>query len=253
MKKFVLGDPHGGLKAIVQVLDRAKFDYETDQLIVIGDVCDGWPDTPGCFEELFKIKNLIYIKGNHDEWTLKWMTGKFDTSHLSTNMEAQSWLMHGGKATKKAYLQDYDLLKPHTEFLKTKALPYYLDEENRLFVHAGFDSNLPLDKQSENMFLWDRELWTGMFRREEDLCKEYHEVFIGHTPTINYPDQGQDACKLPINRKNCWNVDTGAAFTGPLTVMNIETKEYFQSDIVRTLYPDDRGRNWKTYNQENNN
>ena len=39
------------------------------------------------------------------------------------------------------------------------------------------------------------------------------------------------------------NVDTGAAFKGPLTAVNIETKEVFQSEPVWTLYPDENGRN----------
>jgi serine/threonine protein phosphatase 1 len=42
---------------------------------------------------------------------------------------------------------------------------------------------------------------------------------------------------------NVWNVDTGAAFTGRLSALNIDTKKYFQSDVVRTLYPQEKGRN----------
>jgi serine/threonine protein phosphatase 1 len=37
-------------------------------------------------------------------------------------------------------------------------------------------------------------------------------------------------------------MDTGAAFTGALSIMDIDTKEYWQSDLP-SLYPDENGRN----------
>jgi len=42
---------------------------------------------------------------------------------------------------------------------------------------------------------------------------------------------------------NVWNIDTGAAFNGRLTGINVETKQYWQSDIVQQLYPNEKGRN----------
>jgi serine/threonine protein phosphatase 1 len=47
----------------------------------------------------------------------------------------------------------------------------------------------------------------------------------------------------PMNAANVWNVDTGAAFTGRLSAIDIDTKEVFQSDIVKDLYPNEIGRN----------
>ena len=43
MKTFVVGDIHGAHKALVQVLERSGLDRESDTLIVLGDVVDGWP------------------------------------------------------------------------------------------------------------------------------------------------------------------------------------------------------------------
>jgi serine/threonine protein phosphatase 1 len=42
MKTFVIGDIHGGYRALIQVLDRAGFDYDNDTLISLGDVADWW-------------------------------------------------------------------------------------------------------------------------------------------------------------------------------------------------------------------
>ena len=72
MRHFVMGDIHGAFHALKQCLERSSFDYKHDVLICLGDVCDGWPQTYECVEELLKIENLIFILGNHDFWALQW-------------------------------------------------------------------------------------------------------------------------------------------------------------------------------------
>jgi serine/threonine protein phosphatase 1 len=67
--------------------------------------------------------------------------------------------------------------------------------------------------------------------------KHYSEIYIGHTPTLNFLKD------KPMNAVNVWNVDTGAAFTGPLSAIDINTKEIFQSDTLKALYPEEKGRN----------
>ena len=54
----------------------------------------------------------------------------------------------------------------------------------------------------------------------------YKEIYIGHTPTLNY------GSVQPMCRHHIWNLDTGAGFIGRVTLMDIETKEYWQSDPV---------------------
>ena len=44
-RKLVIGDIHGGLKALHQVLDRAKVTSK-DTLIFLGDFVDGWSESP---------------------------------------------------------------------------------------------------------------------------------------------------------------------------------------------------------------
>jgi serine/threonine protein phosphatase 1 len=46
-----------------------------------------------------------------------------------------------------------------------------------------------------------------------------------------------------VNCANIWNVDTGAAFKGPLTIMDIDSKEFWQSEPLPHLYPNEKGRN----------
>jgi serine/threonine protein phosphatase 1 len=65
----------------------------------------------------------------------------------------------------------------------------------------------------------------------------YDEIYIGHTPVTRIGET------TPVQKANVWNVDTGAAFKGPLTIMDIDTKEFWQSEPLDQLYFDERGRN----------
>jgi serine/threonine protein phosphatase 1 len=72
VKTFAIGDIHGACRAMMQCFERARFDYKKDRLIVMGDVCDGYPQVKQCIDELLKIKHCDLIIGNHDMWALDW-------------------------------------------------------------------------------------------------------------------------------------------------------------------------------------
>lgn len=263
-RTFVIGDIHGAAKALAQVLERAGFDFENDTLISVGDVADGWPEVPEAIELLLTIKKLKYLRGNHDEWAAKFLeVAPFES------LEYDAWLYHGGAATKKAYLEEpgLQLRSKHIEFLRSADL-YYLDDQNRLFMHAGFfpkrnqnptlwtmcrnndfePSDLhQLANVSPESFFWDREFWEGMYSGR-NFAKHFNEVYIGHTPTLNYP-QNDGSQFRPMQRRNVWNMDTGCCYYGPLSIMNIDTKEIYQSDAVLTLYPDHPGRNGEPWSK----
>jgi serine/threonine protein phosphatase 1 len=65
----------------------------------------------------------------------------------------------------------------------------------------------------------------------------YHEIYIGHTPVTKIGKT------VPVHKACVWNMDTGAAFMGPLTIMDVDTKEFWQSDPLPEIYPNEKGRN----------
>ncbi|HBK84215.1 MAG TPA: serine/threonine protein phosphatase, partial [Flavobacterium sp.] len=126
--------------------------------------------------------------------------------------------------------------------------PYFLDEYNRLFIHAGFTNLKGIDFESfKPLFYWDRTLWELALAVDKNLpfdsdlypnrLKLYSEIFIGHTPTTRLNQT------TPMHKACVWNIDTGAAFTGPLTILDVETKQFWQSDALPALYPKENGRN----------
>jgi len=224
---FVIGDIHGAYRALRQCLERSQFDRMKDTLICLGDVCDGWPETRASIDELLRIDNLIYILGNHDWWSLEWMvSGKIE----------EVWYQQGGKATIDSYGEDIPI--DHVHFL-TRGRMYYVFH-NKLFVHAGFDPARPVEQQNLHTFLWDRSLarialdLAGHSKTEK--LSSFDEVYIGHTPITNH---------TPLKAFEIWLMDTGAGWSGVLSMMNIDTKEVFTSDPVPTLYPGVEGRQRK--------
>ena len=67
--------------------------------------------------------------------------------------------------------------------------------------------------------------------------KLFKEIYIGHTPVTRV---GFDK---PSNFANVWNVDTGAAFKGEISMLDVDSKEIWQSEPVFKLYPNENGRN----------
>ena len=53
-KTFVIGDIHGAYRALLQCLEKSRFDYQQDTLICLGDVSDGWPETSQAVDELLE-------------------------------------------------------------------------------------------------------------------------------------------------------------------------------------------------------
>src|SRR3989338_4647510 len=140
MKRFVVGDIHGGHKALVQCLKRSKFNPEKDLLISLGDLCDGWPEVNKVIDELLRIKNLKLILGNHDEWTLRWMKDGW--------ME-DIWTSQGGLATMAAYERDRSSVpESHKDLLKSAVL--FLKLDNKLFVHGGIDPDVEMVRQERS-------------------------------------------------------------------------------------------------------
>ncbi len=229
MRTFIIGDIHGAYKALVQCFERSGFNPERDRLIALGDVCDGWPQVKESIDELLKVHNLVYIVGNHDQWALDWaIEGKRE--HL--------WLKQGGDNTVRSYGPG-GMPDEHIKLLTDGR--NYFEENLRLFVHAGFEWNKPLGEQGADILLWDRKLIVEAFKKHnsepDTRFGVFSEIFLGHTPTLNfYVDK-------PLKLCNVWALDTGAGWSrGRLTIMDLETKEYWQSDEAQSLYPDEPGR-----------
>jgi serine/threonine protein phosphatase 1 len=250
MREFVMGDLHGACQALKQCLQKVDFNYQKDRLIQLGDVVDRNGEAFECVEELLKIKNLIVVRGNHDDW--------FDEFCL-TGRHPADWI-HGGQATARSYwnrlhgkrrvaTDDFEIRKqltpehiPETHrFFFTRLPLYHVDAKGRCFVHGGFNRFHPFNGQPPSTYYWDRELWTEALewqlserlhpgQRPFHVATPFKEIFIGHTPTMEWN------IHVPMQAAHIYNLDTGAGRGGRLTIMDVETKKYWQSEPVASLY-----------------
>ena len=204
---------------MMELFELVHFDFENDLLISLGDLVDRGPKPIEVVEEVMKIKNFIHILGNHDEWCFQ---------YLLNNDSPMKWISNGGRSTYDAYINNPEYRERHLSFFKNAKL-YFVDEKNRLFVHAGFNPEIPFNLQQDNkeLLIWDRSLFrTAMnFEMKNKVFPEFSEIFIGHSPTQLIEEN------IPKKFSNLWMLDTGVYLSGKLTIMNIETKEFWQSNM----------------------
>ena len=266
-RTFVIGDIHGALLSLKQCLERSSFDNSKDKIIFLGDYVDGWSESSELVEYLINLQadskdRHIFIRGNHDKWAEDWII------HGSIH---RGWLPQGGQSTVDSYIKTQFLVsEKHRDFFRNMK-NFYIDDENRGFVHGGFNSKNGLGYEVyDSDYYWDRDLWNlallshGRIHEEANMAdglshgkrfERHKEIYIGHTSTCNwnckphlpeYKMKGQPSLNgpimVPMNRQNVWNMDTGSGFYGKLTIMDIDSKEYWQSELSRDNYPDEKGR-----------
>jgi len=227
---------HGNHKGLQQVFQECKFDYDKDYLIILGDVVDGWPgcNPKRCVTRLLKVKSRILIRGNHDQWFMDFM----DTCRI-----AWEWYSQGGKETLYSYgyrefgINPFNPKVPrvrtqtpipqsHEKFFSDSVM-YHIDNQGRVFVHGGFIPGTRMDKQLPYDLLWDRFLIEDA---REGRIKGFKHVFVGHTSTQTfgrYPEIKD--CLYPVTFNNLTVMDTGAGSAGKVSIMDIDTREVWQS------------------------
>lgn len=229
-KTFVIGDIHGRQEALLQCLERSGFDYDKDKLIVLGDIVDGGYNTYEVVEVLLKIKNIVYIIGNHDVWFM---------DHLKSGWADEIWIQQGGANTLRSYgadvkeaefitdnseinLDNVNIPQTHKDFFNKGV--YWYEEKGMIFVHGGFNPKIPkMTSQSKHDLVWDRAL-IGFAKRKQ--VPGYKKVFVGHTTTQSYAGYTE-----PIWFNNLCMMDCGAGWSGKLAIMDVDTEEFWLSDI----------------------
>ena len=161
-RTLIIGDIHGGLKAIHEVFQKANVTAQ-DKLIFLGDYVDGWSESAAVMDDMIELSNsneCIFIKGNHDLWCEDWLrTGEADTT----------WLFHGGQETVDSYAMVNAAKKmEHLAFLEL--MPYFvIDEQNRLFIHAGFTSMHGPQKEFHNWGSYENAPYYREAQNQEPL------------------------------------------------------------------------------------
>lgn len=223
-RTLVVGDVHGCLEELVQLLDKASFRRGQDRLVLLGDLMDRGPYPVECVR-LARELGAEVVLGNHEEKHLRWRKHLERQSHDPAYRNPMGGL-GGPRAAENAALTDSDMAW-------LRSLPVCLDLGNDwVAVHAGFEPGRSLGEQREDRVL--RVRWVdsgGMFvpfkknsvaqppgsRYWAELWKGPVSVVYGHavhsleSPRVDHADTGV----------SCWGIDTGCCFGGRLTALEL--------------------------------
>jgi serine/threonine protein phosphatase 1 len=195
---YVIPDIHGRDDLLREALTgiTARSDGEAGVIITIGDYVDKGPESKQVIDRLLSGVpegwSFVALKGNHDAMMVQALR---DPAKMAV------WLEKGGDAALASYGGDPAAVPPlHIAWLDRLRLVHV--DAHRIYVHAGVDPGIPLDRQSETTLLWKR--YPKGF---PDGFGNLHVVH-GHD---NYPDG-------PLLYEGRTNLDTLAWRTGRLTV-----------------------------------
>ena len=221
---LVMGDVHGQYEKMQNVLALCDYRPATDRLILLGDYVDRGPEARRVVAEVLRLTRLgaVALYGNHEDLMLQALRNR-DNGYINPQ-EVEQWFANGGEATLDSYRAHASDLAEHLALFA--ALPRWVEVDGYLFVHAGIRPGRALEKQAPRDLIWIREEYIEGYRGPQD-------VVAGHTP-IQYLrrfaafEDIADADK-PVIREHKYFLDTGAAWHGPLTVMELPSGEYWQA------------------------
>jgi serine/threonine protein phosphatase 1 len=169
-RRLVVPDVHGCLKTFQALLQKIQVTKE-DQVFLLGDYIDRGPNSSGVIELILDLLSqgfqLHGIRGNHEEMIMDCM-------------------MQGAKAL-YGYAEQYrvlDLLdgtgkKINPRYLDfMSGLPYLIETEGYILVHAGLDF---FNKHIDPFENYSEMLWIRDFEVDTDRLGG-RKLIHGHTP-----------------------------------------------------------------------
>lgn len=257
-RTIVIGDIHGAYRALRQVLERANYTPD-DRLILLGDYIDGYPESFEVCDYILALRNssiggVETLLGNHDDWFSQVLSQDMylmsEASYIKEKY--RNWWTQGGESTYRSFMSrpEDKRIQLRNQFFKN--LQLYKLEDNVLYVHGGFFSELGAEgtlTRDWRTLIWDRDLYKRAVHLQSLLDKStskpkeekwrfggYDRIYIGHTHTTSGEFHAKEI--IPKLRCNIVNLDQGCGYGYKLTAWVHETGEYFQSDLVTDLYPE---------------
>ncbi|MBY3132234.1 metallophosphoesterase family protein [Rhizobium laguerreae] len=189
---FAIGDIHGCIDPLRRMIDRIEPYASEGTVVFVGDYVDRGPDSKSVLDRI--------IAGPSEPWRWICLKGNHEDMMVAAYADGQSravWLGNGGLETEISY--GGRVLPQHLQWATDRPLMHV--DRHRIFVHAGVDPQIPLDRQSQDDLLW--------MRFPVDQPGEYwgKHLVHGHTPSRSNP----------VTTGNRTNIDSGCVFGGKLS------------------------------------
>lgn len=240
MRTLVIGDVHGCLAELDELLKLVEFKQGEDRLVFVGDLVDRGPDSVGVVRRAIELK-ADCVLGNHEEKHLRWRRHSEKAKTFP-------------KYKNPMRPMTFDRMILHTTLTEDE---WRWIEKRPLFlrigvawavVHGGVRGGVPLDQQlanemvrmryirletgkmaqlSEEMLPTTHAFWTDKWTGPENIVYGHHVV--GEKPAVD---------GHPVSGTMCMGIDTGCCFGKALTcaIFKDDIFSEFQSVPAKQTY-----------------
>ena len=199
MAKYAISDIHGYKNRFFDVLQKAKFDWDNDELYVLGDIIDRGPHSAEMLHWAVEEApdNIYFLLGNHEDMAYNPLLEVMDELSLDYCLSNSVWRWNGGYETLRACKDLYGFYWCHKAAAWIHQLPLYYIVDNKLLIHAGIcngqtrlSDDYIIDGRQEyakipgieepqwaQHLLWIRDRW---FYNQNDYP---YDIIFGHSPT----------------------------------------------------------------------
>jgi serine/threonine protein phosphatase 1 len=228
MHLYAIGDIHGHLGLLKAAHDLIAGDiarHGPGPVIHVGDLVDRGPDSRGVIDFLIgglaAGQDWVVLKGNHDRMFTRFMADPWepepglrgDLTWLHPRLGGADTLRSygvanaGDRPVDKVHADAVGAVpQAHRDFLASR--PTFHRAGDCAFVHAGIRPGIALSDQTETDLVWIRDPFLTATASFGPL------VVHGHT-----------ALEAATHYGNRLNLDSGAAYGGPLSAVVIEGRD----------------------------
>src|SRR5699024_4020793 len=214
MSTYVCSDIHGHFNEWMELIETCNIHLENgDRFFILGDIIDRGPHSKACVDYALHLQanypnQVIYLRGNHEQMMLQFLQA--DPANKTDFLTfGERWTRNGGLATISAFLdhipeaattyetlqiiqKEFNAQHPDT-IQQLNKLPYYHLTYDFAFVHAGLQTNIPLQEQDPYQMVWIRDAFYENFQAAPGDPLENKTIIHGHTPIQNFPDYNGEA------------------------------------------------------------
>jgi serine/threonine protein phosphatase 1 len=248
-RTFAIGDIHGDLDGLERIFRRFPQLGPEDTVVFVGDYVDRGPKSAQVIEFVRKLQRegparVVALRGNHEDAWLRVISVGWPEFVIppGNGCLAAMRSFTGGSVPapdeKPKPGEDKKLLKgsffPPDVVEWMQALPFWYEDENAIFVHAGLPRAPgegagfahPSKVEQKAVLLW---------LRDEDFFRNYRGklVVFGHTATAYLPPEL--STYTPEDPLDIWagpccvGLDTGAGKGGFLTAIELPKMHVYES------------------------
>lgn len=215
-KVFFTGDIHGSCSLFMQALKDAGFNREEDLVICTGDLVDRGKEN---LEAIALIDEPWFetVRGNHEEFCIAGFSDDHAAQVHSASNNGGSWF--------------YTLTYKQQEHIvdKFNTLPYILEVSAGDLKYGIVHADVPVGDWEELKDIVEQGYYIGSNKITDLLTwsrntanKIINKVPVSSITNIDHVYLGHTVVQSPLQAGNIHLIDTGAVFTGNVTLLRVK-------------------------------